>query len=234
MENQTLTNDQSLFEYNKRGYAGIFSKVNAYNRRARAGLNESAYFSNKYAYNPDIMFTLEEQGAVTDMLSQMKAHLLEEMTSDIRAALIAEGVFDKAKDALKNGISNVKSYLGDKYKEITDKFAPAIKMLNDLLQKGIDSVKKFIGAIGELFAKLGSTLSEGLRKMGAFKEDDTAEEGEKEDVQEEFIKDVPQDERSFFAHVVTYVKEMMANDKDKAKQIMNEGVIDSVANNKYL
>ena len=92
LENRVLVTDEALFEHDKYDYAGVFTKVNSYNRRARAAINESAYFTNRFAYNPDIMFTLNEQSAISDMLCQMRAHLMEQMDIELKTTLINEGL----------------------------------------------------------------------------------------------------------------------------------------------
>ena len=233
LENQTMVTDDVLFEHNKYLLAGVFTKVNAYNRRARAAVSESAYFNNKFAYNPDIMFTLEEQDAVGDMLHEMRAHIMEQMDLAIKQALLEAGAWDKAKRAF----GNAKQYLGDKYDKLTSKFSAGINAINNLIKKGISSVKEFIGALGDLFTKLGDTIHESLKKLGAFSSDETAgpeASDSQATVDAEYLKDVPQEEHTFFKHVVEYITDMLSNDKDKAKQIMNEGLIDSIANNKFL
>ena len=140
LENQTLVTDDVLFEHNKYLFAGVFTKVNAYNRRARMAVSESAYFNNKFAYNPDIMFTLEEQEAVGDMLHEMRAHIMEQMDLTIKQALLEAGAWDKAKHAF----GNAKQYLGDKYDKLTSKFSAGINAINSLIKKGINAIKRTI------------------------------------------------------------------------------------------
>lgn len=232
LENQSIVTDQVLFEHNQYNYGSIFGKINAYNSRAKYVMNESVYFNNRFAFNPDIMFTINEQEAINSMLVQMRAHLQEEMSVMINTALVTEGLWDKMKQAG----GTAKEYLGKKYDEITDKFASGIKMINSLLDSGIDSVKKFINAIGELFVKLGDSIQDALKKLGAFRKDDSAEGDnaeDKVDIDNKILDGIPSEEQTFFAHVVAYINEVVS-DKKKTAAIMNEGVVDAVANNKYL
>ena len=151
LENASMINEGVLFEQKTSAYAGVFSKINIYNRRERMSLNESKYFGNRFAYNPDILFNLKEQDAIGCMFRTIKAHLEEQMQSEIDAYktyLINEGWMDKAGKAL----SSVKDKISAKLDAIANKFSAGIKLVTQLIKKGVNSVKEFMAAIGQLFA----------------------------------------------------------------------------------
>ena len=229
-----MINEGVLFEQKTSAYAGVFSKINIYNRRERMSLNESKYFGNRFAYNPDILFNLKEQDAIGCMFRTIKAHLEEQMQSEIDAYktyLINEGWMDKAGKAL----SSVKDKISAKLDAIANKFSAGIKLVTQLIKKGVNSVKEFMAAIGQLFAKFAN-LDEAIEKLGGFKKDESAE-AENEGVvkvNDKFTDGLGDGRSSFFAKVATYVQEMMTKNSAAAKQMINEGFVDAIANNKWM
>ena len=235
LENNQILDEGVMFEQNMYRYGSVFNKINVYTRRAKvAAMNESKYFRSKYSYNPDIMFNIEEQDAIRDMLIQMRAHLYEQMELELanyQASAIMEGVWDN----IKNSVNKGKKWLSDKYEEVSGKFKNAIKLIEELIESGINSVKDLMKSLGELFMRLGDSLSEAIAKLGGFTKDDTAEDAEGgQKAAEVFTKDIPSEQKTFFNHVVEYINDLMSNNPDKAKKMMNEGFVDKVANNKFL
>lgn len=236
LENNTVIDEGVMFEQNMYKYASIFNKVHVYNRRAKiAAMTESSkYFRSRFAYNPDIMFNIDEQEAIRDLFIQIRAHLYEQLEnelSDAQKNAVMEGVWDN----IKNGVQKGKNWVSAKYNEVSRKFESAIQRVNKILDSSITTVKEFIKAVGDLFLSLGNSLSEAIAKLGGFTKDDSAEapnDGKR--AAEIFTNEIPDGQRTFFNHVVEYISDLTTDDPDKAKQLMNEGFIDKVANNKFL
>lgn len=158
-------------------------------------------------------------------------------------------VANKVKDEFKQGVKDVKTWAEDKIEKTKLKYQAAIEFINNLIKAGIKSVKSLITAIGNLLGKLADTISGALEKLGMFNDPDEGEEEAKADIKIDaaYEADIPEKQKSFFEHVVAYIttmsgtgkaetlmKESFDFDCDGTAQSINEGLIDTVANNKFI
>ena len=237
LENNHVLDESVLFEQNMNNYATLFNKINIYSKRGyMASLNESnsRHFRSKFGYNPDILFSVEEKESARDLFCQIRAHLVEQLNqelADVQAQMIYEGVWDNIKSGVKKGVDAVKGKLD----AISEKYKKGIEFINKIIKDGVNSVKDFISKIGKLFSTLGENLAEVVEKLGGGTKDESAEDDSVSlNINKAYLEVVPENQRTVFGHVVEYIVEMFKNDKDKAKQLINEGFVDAVAKNKVL
>lgn len=155
---------------------------------------------------------------------------------------------NKSLDKTINSVDDVKKWAKEKIESVKEKYANLIKFLNDLIKSGISTIKDFITKIAQLFEKLGDTLSVALQKLGAFNEEKDEEDANIK-VDDAFLKVIPDNQQSFFKHVVAYIYTMTGSQKEKVDKLVeeddnfvfdfnteeiNEGLIDKIANNKVL
>lgn len=236
-ENNKIIDENRLFEDHTVQYASVFNKISVYERRALvASMSESKYFRSRFGYNPDIMFSIEERETVSDMFYQFRAHLYEQMQTELaefQSQAINEGIWGDLKNGVKNVASKTKDAVKNKINDIEQKYKAGIDFLSSMIDKGVDSVKKLMEAIGKLFEKLGESLSEALSKLGAFNKEKN-ELGPEVKVDKVYTENINQQELDFFGYVVSYINELETKNPDKLKKLLNEGVIDKIANNKFM
>lgn len=200
-------------------------------------LNEMLYHLTEN-FNEQIAALNEaiETGIIND-------NYLNESFNKYYEGLLNEGLMSWAKDK----VDAVKKWAKDSVDDLTDKYENVKEFLQKLIDKGIKSVKGFIENVGEIFAKLADKLNEGLRKLGVFKKDDD-DEVQADDVKIQKGVDIQEDEQNFFKHVMSYVKMALTDKKDVSKkliedqlnininddELLDEGLIDTIANNKVV
>ena len=225
------------------------------------GLNES--FRSYHQYNQDIYFTMPERQAIVEMLEAVREQLREEYEEEIqcyRSVMVNEGfmdvlknvtgktkeIADNIKDEFKNGVKDVKVWAEDKIEKAKEKYSQMIQFINNLIKAGIKSVKGLIENIGKLLTKIADKLSDALAKLGAFAKPDEGEQEADVNVDSNYLAEVPSEQQGFFKHVVAYMTTMTGTGKAErlmqesfdfeceGKTALNEGLIDTVANNKFV
>lgn len=135
------------------------------------------------------------------------------------------------KDELVDWAKELKKDLEEKYEAMKD-------LVVGIVKKGIDSVKKFIDYILEMFTKLGQNMMEAVKKLGGFKMDDDEKEVEiagLDDTEELYKNMSDKGERSFFNNVVNRAMAILTNDKENAAKLMNESYVsESLVDNKFI
>lgn len=161
------------------------------------------------------------------------------------------GAIKDDKEYVKDNVEKVKKATADTKKKIVEKYKAIIEFLKKVISNGAKSVREFVANIAKLFEKLGGGIKEALKKLGAFEK----EKGEDEanvSIDAEMLKGLTDSdgETAFLKHVVAYMCVMLGDNKKKVDALLgegienttfdfdeyelNEGVMDKIANNKFI
>lgn len=165
LENNTVLGVENLILEHGSSIDSIFNKCNTHLYR----LKNSNYITEA---DQNVYFTLEEQYAARDIFvnicEEYKKSLFEEFclenNIDIDANQINEGfkdTFTKINDFVKDKSSELKN----KFDELKGKVKGITEFLQEIVQKGIKSVKDLIQKFEDLMIKLGQSLKDIIDKL---------------------------------------------------------------------
>ena len=168
-----------------------------------------------------------------------------------KVANAVKGTIDKPEDYIEKKAEKIENADDEKKKSILERFKGIIAFLQELVSKGINSVKDFISKIVDLFEKLGESVKDALKKLGVFKQGKNEEDADVK-YDDKLVEGMADDqgEKSFLSHVIAYVSVMMSKGKnvdtllaeglenvefDFEGEVLNEGkLMDKIANNKFM
>ena len=157
----------------------------------------------------------------------------------------AKSVIDGAKDLSAKGVEVVKAkkedlkqWAEDAKKDFEDKYAAFKKVIKDIVDKGVDSIEKFINKILNVFTSLGDTLVDAIKKLGGLKldDDEKATSLNLDFDTEDLYKNVDgEGEKSFLNNVILRVQAILSKDEENAAKLMTESYVnESIVDNKFI
>lgn len=224
LENKQLVDESTLYNDNRLEYARVFSKVTRYASMANT-VSESRYY---HSYKPEIFFSPEERNAIQDMLCTLRSHIYESMNAELKQQLLTEGIFDTFKEKVSGVIDKTKEKVSDIKQQVAAKYQAALKLVNELIKKGVSTVRELITAFGKILTSLGDNLKSALEKLGAFKAVENQQDTESEvNISKELkAAEISDADRPFISHVIEYIKLVT-----ESKGAVKEGFMDTVGNN---
>ena len=162
------------------------------------------------------------------------------------------GAIDNAKEYIQDAAEKVKEATKETKDKIVEKYKNIISFINKIIEAGANTVKEFITNVAKLFQKLGDTIKEALKKLGAFNEEKDEEKAEVK-VDSDWVDGLAEDkgEETFLSHVIAYIAVMMGNHKENVEKLISEGydndifdfsyeelnegkIMDKIANSKFM
>ena len=157
---------------------------------------------------------------------------------------VAKTVIDGAKDISVSGIDVIKAkkddlvaWAKDAKKDFEEQCTALKELITDIVNKGIDSVQKFIDKILDVFTSIGDNLVDVVKKLGGLKMD----KGEKpatidlEDADGVYKNANGDVEKSFINNIILRVEAILSKDKDNAAKLMTESYLEeSIVDNKFI
>lgn len=193
---------------NEQLYESIFNKINIYNRNTRL-INE-----NKYRNLPTntILFTTKEQSFISEMLQAFHLIYLNNYLSNNTQILEGQFIDENNNLILLESIDDIKGKIKNVINKIPEDVKNVYLALANIAKNGIKRVYDFIKTLGEIFAKLGDTLTEALKKLGFYNNDfvNTFEDTKSIDNLDEILKDNDNKTNRF---LVSKVVENITNEK---------------------
>lgn len=193
---------------NEQLYESIFNKINIYNRNTRL-INE-----NKYRNLPTntILFTTKEQSFISEMLQSFHLMYLNNYLSNNTQILEGQFIDENNNLILLESIDDIKGKIKNVINKIPEDVKNVYLTLANIAKNGIKRVYDFIKTLGEIFAKLGDTLTEALKKLGFYNNDfvNTLEDTKSIDNLDEILKDNDNKTNRF---LINKVVENITNEK---------------------
>jgi len=157
---------------------------------------------------------------------------------------VTKTVLDGAKDLSVKGIEVVKAkkedlitWAKEAKKEFEEKYNALKELISDIVEKGIDSIEKFINKILEVFTSIGENLVDAVKKLGGLKmdKDEKAATIDIEDSEGIYAGAKTEEEKSFINNIILRVQAILSKDEDNAAKLMTESyVAESIVDNKFI
>ena len=157
---------------------------------------------------------------------------------------VTKNVIDGAKDISVKSVEVVKAKKDDLInwakeakKDFEERYNALKELVNDIVKKGVDSIRKFIDKVLDVFTALGDNLVDAVKKLGGLKmeKDEKPAVLDIEDSEGIYKNAQSEGEKSFINNIILRVEAMLSKDKENASKLMTESYIEeSIVDNKFI
>lgn len=175
-----------------------------------------------------------DEGKLKDLLKKGKEGIVNVTKSVIDGA---KDISVKTVDVVKAKKDDLITWAKEAKKDFEERYAALKSLVNDIVKKGVDSIRKFIDKILDVFTSLGDNLVDAVKKLGGLK----MEDGEKPatldmDDTDGIYKNASGDaEKSFINNIILRVEAILSKDKENASKLMTESYLaESIVDNKFI
>ena len=151
----------------------------------------------------------------------------------------AKGIVSKSTNVIKTKSSDIVNWAKQAKKDFEEKYENLKKIINNIIKKGINSVKEFIDNLLEVFTSIGDNLVDVVKKLGGLKMDKGESPVELDGTPtDNLYKNAPSpEEKSFINNIILRVETMLEKDKTLVSKIMTESyseINESMVDNKFI
>ena len=151
----------------------------------------------------------------------------------------AKDIVSKSTNVVKTKSSDIVNWAKQAKKDFEEKYESLKKIINNIIKKGINSVKEFIDNLLEVFTSIGDNLVDVVKKLGGLKMDKGESPAELDGIPtDNLYKNASSpEEKSFINNIILRVETMLEKDKTSVSKIMTESyseINESMVDNKFI